>query len=225
MDLFAGARGFDLGFAVLVVARDKLVISVKGMPEHFTVHLGPKSGVVDIHRTMQSADSPQPRYTTLYKIRHQDFESMMQALTPAVKAILKDVVRPLRLRWMRQRKATAIVGVPPSESVARRLMAKHQGKIGLDRCLVADYWRSSVWLPNELEDLYRLGDGVLFTVIARRGRVFRKLGVGFVVRDRAGQPWLKWVSDQKVQLAFAEITRLLDAAVARYECERPELPN
>ena len=174
---------------------------------------------------MQSADSTQPRHTTLFTIKHQDFESMMQELTPAVKAILKDIVRPLRLRWMERRKATAIVGLPPSESTARRLMAKHRGKIGLDQTLVANYWRSSLWLPNELEDLYRLGDGELFTVIVKRGRAFRKLGVGFVVRGRAGQSSLKWISDQRVQLAFAEITRQLDAASARYESGKLELPN
>ena len=91
--------------------------------------------------------------------------------------------------------------------------------------MVADYWRSSVWLPNELEDLYALGNDVLFTVIVRRGRVFRKLGIGFVVRGRAGQPWLKWVSNQRVQLALAGITRLLDSAATRYMGAGQEFPN
>ena len=189
MDPSTGARRVDLDFAVLSIARDKLVIAVKGMPEHFTVHFGLKSGVADIHRTAHSTDSAKPKHTTLYSIEHQDLAALQQEITPAVVAILKDVARPLHLRWMHQRRATAIVGVPPSESVTRRLMAKHRGRARLDQALVADYWRSSVWLPNELEDLYALGNDVLFTVIVRRGRVFRKLGIGFVVRGRAGQAW------------------------------------
>lgn len=43
-------HGFDLGETVLALARNKLVLSPKSMPEHYTLHPGPHSKVIEVHK-------------------------------------------------------------------------------------------------------------------------------------------------------------------------------
>jgi len=51
-----GAKGFDLDpFAVLFCA-DKIVALHKSTGEHYTLHVGTNSGVLDVHRTWTDKD-------------------------------------------------------------------------------------------------------------------------------------------------------------------------
>lgn len=62
-----GANGLDLGGLVLALARDKLIFTPKGAREHYTLHLGPNSRVIDVHKIL---DRPTLRLKQLEGYRH-----------------------------------------------------------------------------------------------------------------------------------------------------------
>lgn len=46
-----GATGIEVGNFVIELRSDKVVVLAKDRGEHYTLHAGQKSGILDVHRT------------------------------------------------------------------------------------------------------------------------------------------------------------------------------
>lgn len=108
-----GANGLDLGELVLALARDKLIFTPKGAREHYTLHLGPYSRVIDVHKTTLREDGTE-EHLTLFSITHERLLAMLEALNTPFLELLMSLARPLNPAWMEKRRVGVIVGLLPT---------------------------------------------------------------------------------------------------------------
>jgi len=197
-----GAKGVDLGQAVFVVARDKLVMSSKNERHHFTLHFGTKSKIMDIHRKCTAADGS-VSYTTLFSISHANLKLLLQEIALSAMNALRGVLRPLGPGWMVRSRVGAVVGLIPVESSdIQHVTRLRRQKLVIDQEKII----SRAKIPEFLEDLYELPDGETFTLISCKNATHQKMiGVGFKFTTPAGQPRLVWFNNRRL---FDEIERL-----------------
>ncbi len=62
-----GARGIEVEDLVLIFAESKVVFLSKARQEHYTLHAGPRSGVIDVHRTWTDEEGIE-RHQTIFAI-------------------------------------------------------------------------------------------------------------------------------------------------------------
>ncbi len=207
-----GAKGFDLGEVDLIFANDKFVVTSKAAPHHLTLHFGPDSQVLDIHKTQTAADGSKS-HTKLFTISHKDLTSMLQEIAmPAVRALL-GVIRPLRPGWMAKKRVGAIVGLIPAESDLPAITKVRRQKLVFD----PDKITAQVRAPEFLEELYDLSDGQTFTLFECKnpGRP-RRIGFGFKFTDPTGRRRLFWIRERQAVEAFKRIGALIETAAAKY---------
>jgi hypothetical protein len=86
-----GARGIKLRDTSIVFAHDKVVVSTPDPTEHYTLHLGQDSGVLDVHRTWDELGTR--RHETLFAIRHADLPNVIGECASFVSEI-QGLLRP-----------------------------------------------------------------------------------------------------------------------------------
>jgi len=212
-----GAKGIDLGDGVLMFAKDKIVLSAKGKPEHITVHFGPHSGVVDVHKTTSAADGSRT-HQRLYSIPHGNLAALFEEFAPTGFKFLTRVVRPLDLDTLIRRHLSVVVGLlttgPELEAVTG---VRHQ-KLVVDAKKLAARARA----PEFLEELYDLKDDEFFTVFSvQKRRAPRIVGHGFPLTDSRGDRHLFWVQTRQLSAETSRMTVLLrDLAVRHGKIEQ-----
>ncbi len=206
-----GANGLDLGALVLAFARDKLVFTPKGLPEHYTLHLGPNSKVIDIHKTTLRPDGT-IEYLTLFSMTHERLLAMMDELAQPLGKLLMGLARPLSPAWMEKRRVGAIVGLVPTGNNIASIGQLRRRKFAIDPRRLAAH----AWAPDFIDELYDI-DGKIFTlVLNQRNRTPRKIGYGFSVADARGKRRLVWIPDRSVAHAMERGSALLKNAAAKY---------
>jgi hypothetical protein len=180
-----GAKGIEAdGFAVNF-AGDKLVFIPKseGAGKHYTLHAGPKSGVIDLHETEPAADGGE-QHRTLFAVRHDDLPALLGEATPMLREFL-DLVRPLRLGWLKRKNIGIARGIDPaSDADIAAVTRKHTRRLTLE----AGLYRQNVFVPEYLEDVYDFPDGNFS--LFHRGR---NIGIGFKTTDADGSVRLFWI--------------------------------
>jgi hypothetical protein len=73
--------GIEAGELIIEFGRDKVVFPVTSTGEHFTLHFGPDSGVLDFHRTWTSPKGLKRR-ETLFAIRYTDLSAIIAEFVP-----------------------------------------------------------------------------------------------------------------------------------------------
>lgn len=214
------ANGVDLGEGVLVFANNKLVMTSKAAPEHITVHFGPASQTLDIHKTRVTADGSKT-HATLYSISHRNLLAMMQELALPLMGILRGVVRPLHPAQMVMEKMGAIVGLLPTGADMAGVTKMHNRKLSVDAGKLA----AQAWAPEFLDELYDLREGEIFTIFSCKApRKIRRIGHGFPITHRTGQRRLVWISDQRLAEAFARAGALIQRGAAKHGTFHEPLP-
>lgn len=215
-----GAKGFDLGGAVVALGRDKLVVASKTAGHHLTVHFGSHSQVLDIHETCTGEDGS-VTHTKLFEISHASLAAMLQEIAlPAMRAFA-GLLRPLRPGWMAKRRVGAVVGLLPAESEIPLVTRLRHRKLVVDPEKLA----AQAWAPEFLDDLYELRDGQAFTLFSCKDpRRPRMIGIGFKFSDPTGRRRLVWISSRRVPEAFKGIHTLLADAAARHGIFHKPLP-
>ena len=213
------AKGVDLGEAALVFAKDKLVVTSKGAREHLTVHFGPNSRVLDIHKTYTGNGSA--THTTLFSLPHANLTAMMQEIALPLMKSLTGIIRPVDPAWMAKQQIGAIVGfLPTSANIAAVTNVRRQ-KLIIDAGKLA----ARIWTPEFLEDLYELEDGEIFTLLSCKNRRRpRRIGSGFPIIDRIGRRRLVWIPDQRVGEALKRVGAVLQDAAPKYGTFHQPLP-
>ena len=215
-----GAKGFDLGKAVLVAANDKLVVKSKAALHHYTVHFGNHSKVLDIHETREAADGA-VTHTTLFSIPHANLTAMLQDIALPAMRVLTGILRPLRPGWMAKRGVGAVVGLVPADSEIPHVTKLRHQKLVVDPERLAARARA----PEFLEDLYELSDGDAFTVLScKNPRNPRMIGIGFKFTDPTGRRRLVWFNRRRVGEACERLGTLLHDAAKKYGTLHKPLP-
>src|SRR5688572_15138354 len=91
-----GARGFEVDDFAIEFRNDKFEFVDRNSREHHTFHLGPSSGVLDVHRTW--SDSEGPHHKTLFAIERPGLLKALEELSRTT--LFRDFLflyRPLRL--------------------------------------------------------------------------------------------------------------------------------
>jgi len=180
-----GANGIEAdGFAVNF-AGDKLVFIPKseGAGKHYTLHAGPKSGVIDLHETEPAADGGE-QHRTLFAVRHDDLPALLGEATPMLREFL-DLVRPLRLGWLKRKNIGIARGIDPaSDADIAAVTRKHKRRLTLE----AGLYRQNVFVPEFLEEVYDFPDGNF--ALFHRGR---QIGIGFKTTVAEGYVRLFWI--------------------------------
>lgn len=201
-----GATGIEFGDFVIEFREDKVVALAKGTGEHYTLHLGPNSGVLDVHRTGTDAEGNQHHHT-VFAMRHADIPPFLNELRPMLGDIFR-LIRKLRLGWL-NRHGIGIVrgpeGLSDEELAAVTRKAQRRKRIVFDDEKI----RNNLRIPEYRDDLWDFPDGP-FSLFSDA----RRIGIGFKVTDRSGWARLFWIKSADVnRFGRAAQSHLLAAAM------------
>lgn len=179
------ARGIESEHFVLQFLADKIVFVPKSgaKGEHYTLHAGSKSGVLDVHETqMSSGRSSQHR--TLFAMRREDIPAALESLRPLLSALLA-LLRPLRLGWLKHRGIGIARGIDLiSDLDIGPATRKHKGRLAIDPQL----YKAHIFVPEFLEEIYDFPNGT-FALFRRN----RRVGIGFKATSPDGRVYLSWI--------------------------------
>lgn len=218
-------KAIDLGEVLVHFARAKLVISPKsvGAREHFTVHFGPVSKALDVHKTQTTANGAKT-YQTLLKITHVDLERMMQELIGPVVESLMYMARPLTLEFMEKMRMGAMVGPTPTQANVTAAVEVRKRRLTInEEKLAAEYS-----VPKFLDELYDLEEGKIFILISHSNRRHtHRVGFGFPVSDQRNRRRLVWIPDKVMNEQLDRLEKLFQTAAAKYAtiCDSTPLAN
>ncbi len=184
---------------------DKIVFMVKSSREHYTLHFGPVTGVMDLHRTW-AGEGGVSCHETLFAIRHADLAALLSELAPDAVGMTR-LIRRLRVGWMHRHSIGIVRGLEPTTD--EQIAAITTKRLGRKRLmLVEEKFKASIQRPEYLDDVWDFPDGP-FSLFDQRGRV----GVGFKTTDRFGLARLHWVKLRDFhRFSRAMMQRLCDAA-------------
>jgi len=215
-----GAKGFELGDAVFLLADGKLVATAKGSSEHITLHSGGQSGMLDIHKKRTAPDGS-VAYVRLFTISHEKLAEMLQVIAVPMLQASTSALRRLRPGWMAKRRVGVVVGGSFAESDIPAITKLRRRKLVIDQERLA----ARLSVPEYLDDLYELPDGHTFTLFScKKHRDPRMLGLGFKFTDGTGRRWLVWLPRRRVNQAFKQISALLENAARKYGTFHEPLP-
>jgi len=177
-----GAKGIESEDFAIEAGRDKIVFVPKsaGVGAHYTLQAGSNSGVIDLHETHPDRD----RRRTLFAMRRDDLPTLFGNMAAMVPELL-DLLRPLRLGWLKHSNIGIARGVDPvSNADIAALTSKRKRRLTLDPQL----WEQNIEVPEYLEEVYGFPDGNFS--LFHRGR---PIGIGFKTTDAQGRVRLFWI--------------------------------
>ncbi len=187
-----GIHRIDLGAAIVAFLEDKIVLSPKGSDEHYTLHFGLASKIMDIHRTRRvkgEIDS----HETLMTIHHDQLSGLLESVGYRVLRDLYSILRPLRIGWMIMRRIAAEPGFFPSGTDLTSITVVRKKRLCVDESKV----RACMGRLEYLDDLLDLPLGQCFSLISDKGRFHLKIiGFGIRLAGRNGRPRLFWCSNK-----------------------------
>jgi hypothetical protein len=180
-----GARGIECENFALQFLSDKILFVPRSGAEgeHYTLHAGSNSGILDLHETqMSSGHSEQHR--TLFAIRRANIPAALEAIRPLLSELLA-LLRPLRLGWLKHRGIGIARGIDliSDEDIAAA-MRKRKGRLAIDPQL----YEAHIFVPEFLEEIYDFPNGT-FALFRRQ----RRIGIGFKATRADGDVCLSWV--------------------------------
>jgi hypothetical protein len=203
-----GATGIEVGDFVLQVGTGKVVALAKGRDEHYTLHFGEASGVLDVHRTWKD-EGGTIRHKTVFAMLHSDIPAVLDELAPTTPDIFRRF-RKLRVGWMHRHGIGIVRGLEPFtdadiEAVTRK--RPRRKRIVVDEEKV----KANIFIPEYLDDVWDMTDGA-FSLFRRSKRI----GIGFKVTDGSGRSRLFWFKPTDITLVFKKMHQQLILSASRY---------
>jgi hypothetical protein len=207
------AKGIDAGDLRFVWGQDKIIFATKNRAEHFTVHFGPDSKVLDVHRTLEGPRGS-TSHETLFSITHEKLVAIFSEIAHPLFRVLSGIAVPFPPSLLRRPDVTAIVGIPLSLEQFVSVSRMHKRRLAADPAKV----RSRLWVAQSFDELQTIGDGEFFTVLSRRrNKQPRHIGNGFAVSmEGGGRRQVAWIPSHRFALAMSGAERLLRQAAARH---------
>jgi hypothetical protein len=207
-------KAIDLGEALVHFANEKLVVSSKavGASEHLTVHFGPASKELDVHKTYTAGDGTKT-YQTLFKIAYTDLERLMQELSGPIIESLMSMARPLTLEYMERLGMGAIVGPLPTQANLGVAIEVRKRRLIVNEDKLAGQYS----VPKYLDELYDLEEGKIFFLVSRANRRKpHRVGFGFPVTDQRNRRRLVWIPDKVMDEQMDRLSELFQTATVKY---------
>jgi len=203
-----GASGIEFGDFVIELRKDKVVALAKNRDEHYTLHAGEASGILDLHRTWREADGIE-RHQTVFAIQRSDLPAVLAELSSVPTGILC-LFRPLRVGWLHWNNIGVVRGLnPTTDADIAAITRKRPGK---KRVIVdEDKVRANIVIPEYLDEIWAFPDGAFS--LFRRGR---KIGVGIKATDQTGYVHLYWFKLRDISRLFSEFQDRFVAVAAKY---------
>lgn len=178
-----GATGIEAGPLAIEFRRDKAVFLIKPSNEHFTVHAGNQSGVLDVHRTWTDEHGA-VRHQTVFAMRHVHILPLLTELSPQLNGFPK-LVRRLRVGWLARHGIGVVRGLEfgSDEDIGRVTRKNHRKRLVFEEARIRHYLR----VPEYIDDIWDFSDGP-FSMF--KGN--RRVGIAFKVTDRLGRARLFW---------------------------------
>jgi hypothetical protein len=176
------ANGIKLDDYTVKLRNDKVMVFPRSgdKGDHYTLHTGPHSAVLDVHETLPEKDE----HRTLFKIRHEDIGAVLGDTAPMAEGLLR-LLRPLRLGWLKRHGICVVRGLDPaSDDEIEAITVRRNG------CLVIDDERlkANIFVPQYLDEVWGFPDGAFSLV-----HCGRKIGIGFKKTDSGGNARLFWI--------------------------------
>ena len=126
-DLPHGARGFELEGLAIEFCGDKLLWIDRNRAEHYTMHMGSSSGVLDVHRTWTDADGL--HHQTVFAIKLSELPKALEDLaeTPLLQNLLQ-LYRPLRIGWLKRHGIMLVRGLDIVDNDAMAAITRKRKK-------------------------------------------------------------------------------------------------
>jgi hypothetical protein len=180
------AKGIEGDEFAIEFRGDKVVVIARsaGMGEHYTLQAGPKSGVIDLHKTQPNREAGDP-HRTLFAMRRDDLPGILGQFEPMVEELV-NLLRPLRVGWMHRHSIGIARGVNPvSDEDIAAVCRKRKRRLSLD----AELYEQNIIVPEYLKEVYDFPDGN-FALFHRS----RQIGIGFkrtYAKDYVRLSWIK----------------------------------
>ena len=186
-------RFLDFGIVGNFRTRKIVGFSVSKPATHFTLNMGGKSGVFDVHRT----DEMSGVHETLYAMDSSVLPSLFQEIyTKIGPEKFLDIVRRLSIGWMHHNQIGFVTVSLPSE------LATQESDIEFDQESI----RQRVSVPLWLDEIYDVTDHPVFLFKARRGRKPQWIGIAFKVPRPEKRDLLLWVKFRDLSKVVAKMT-------------------
>jgi hypothetical protein len=204
------AKGLDLGDIVIMFCPDKVLVTPKTAGDHFTLHFGYESGVIDVHRTCKDG-----QHKTIFAMRRDSIPALLaelQSLLPAVGRL----IRPLRLGWLvRQRIGIAWGVFPTEEEHISRVTRRQKRRLVLDQ----ERFLSEIYAPD-YDEVWSQPDGQFS--LWKNGQA---IGMAFKSTDPCGNARLAWIKLRDLNHLSDQAWRLMREAALRYAIPKSEYHN
>ena len=180
-----GAKGVDFGDFFIELRGDKVVFARKADGYHYTLHTGPGSGIIDVHRTADQAAAGESSHQTLFAIERDRLMDGLHELEPLAWSFLA-LIRPLRLGWLAHRNIGIVRGLDPITDDDLLAVAKpsRRKRLRVDESLLEE----QVYAPEYLDEVWEFPDGA-FSLL----KDGHKIGIGFKSTDPTGRARLHWI--------------------------------
>lgn len=202
-----GASGIEFGDLAIEVRKDKVVALAKNRNEHYTLHAGEASGILDLHRTWREADGTE-HHQTIFAIHRSDLPALLAELSPMATGILR-LLRPLRVGWLHWNNIGVVRGLyPTTDADIAAITRKRPGR----RRVVVDETKvhANMVIPEYLDEIWDFPDGAFS--LFKRGR---NIGIAIKATDRAGQAHLYWFKLRDASKLFSEFEQHFLAAASK----------
>lgn len=176
------------GATVKFLRSGKVVFKVTGEDSHITLHPGPYTGVLDLHRTREQLPDDDPaKYETLGKISHTEFTDRLNAIGPRSISELLSLLRPIRLGWMIRRRLAIGPAFPPESVLPKitgiRLRSEQRG--------IGEPLNTLLRPPGFYEDVFEC-PGWSYLLFDWKKSSQTPYGVLFTYRDVNNHACMRW---------------------------------
>jgi hypothetical protein len=207
-----GASGIEFDGFVIEFRQDKVIALAKNRDEHYTLHSGEDSGVLDLHRTWREADGTE-RHQTVFAIHRSDLPALLVELSPVATGMFR-LIRPLRLGWLHWNNIGVVRGLDPTTDTD--ITAITRKRPGRKRVVIdEDQVRANIVIPEYLDQVWDFPDGA-FSLF----KPGRKIGVGIKATDPVGQVHLFWFKLRDASRLFSEFEAHFAATASKYAIPR-----
>ncbi|NWJ40470.1 MAG: hypothetical protein HXX12_05820 [Geothrix sp.] len=209
--LSMGVKKLDLGSAIVTFLDDKIFFAQKGSQEHISLHFGPVTKQVDVHRTRRVKGGHE-EHETLFAISHSKLGPLTESIVGEMSLLLRSLFRPLRIGWMARNHIGAEPGLFFDRTAIVDLTKIENGRLKLDEAKIFE----RLGKLEYLEGLFDLPDGHGFSLFSYQKHLPTSIGFGFKIVTPGGKHKLIWCSNKRfareMQDFFKRITPKIEAA-------------
>ncbi len=200
--------GVEAGQLAIEFRRDKIVFLIKSTGEHFTLHFGSQSGVLDVHRTWIDEHGA-VRRKTVFAMHRANLSSFFTELSPQLNNSFAKLIRRLRLGWLARHGIDVARGLEfvSDEDIASVTRKNRRKRLVFEEAQI----RHHLCVLECLDDIWDFPDGPFSLFNGTR-----RIGIAFKITDGLGWPKLLWIKVHDIIHFCNELGPIIISTAQRY---------